>query len=488
MKSRLLSFGEQFEASQALSWLLWFRLAVLFAVLSVLMFQQILLKDAVSGPTLAVGYTLMCLSFGFNLLYSGLMDRMPAFGHLPLWQIVFDSGITYYWLQSSPGRESAFSLLYLIQILAVALVFYRRWALLAAVAASVGFGILTIRNSGMAGLPVWAAYSVIFATLGLIGGFLAEELHRTAESLRQKSRHVEELTALHEKLIQNMPTGLLTVDNELKIHFVNPAAEQILSMQARDIVGKTLLQVQPGLVPFFSQIESESVSEESDEGEVERAMSATGTDHHRAMFLKPRSRRGKRLQQTVELGRGRDAQVLRGDVAELESDSAVGKLLGEGAGAGKVLLFQDVTKLIHLEEKLKQNEKLAAVGHLAAGIAHEIRNPLASMSASIEMLKGSIPSQYSSEENQKLMDIAIREIDRLNMLVSEFLDFVRPEKLVFDSIDLSALLNEVCLAARGMKEFKNNIEIVTQTEPNVMAHANSSKLKQIIWNLVVNAG
>jgi len=218
----------------------------------------------------------------------------------------------------------------------------------------------------------------------------------------------------------------------------------------------------------------------------ETSISATGSEFHRSVFLKAKSETGgqARLQQIVEVGSGMSKRTLRGDVAEVDIGSGMGRLLQNQAQGGRVLLFQDVTKIIHLEEKLKQHEKLAAVGQLAAGIAHEIRNPLASMSASIEMLKTA--QEWTDPENKKLMEITLKEIDRLNGLITEFLDFVKPEKLKLVSLSLNDLLQEIVTAASGMEEFKKMTSISTKFQTiQVLAHG--EKLKQVVWNLLLNA-
>lgn len=180
-------------------------------------------------------------------------------------------------------------------------------------------------------------------------------------------------------------------------------------------------------------------------------------------------------------------------------EAGVGNLLHGEATEGRVLLFQDVTKLWHLEEKVKQNEKLAAVGQLAAGIAHEIRNPLAGMSASIEMLRSSLPREVVRGEDQKLMDIALREIDRLNQLISEFLDYVKPQKLKTESVDLARHIGDILMSIRqpakpgkiqslkGGITVRSDIELKEKFVGQPMALANPEKLKQVIWNLVINA-
>ena len=471
---------------EALQWMMLARLGILYVVLTMIVLQQVFRRESLGSPQLILGYGLLATSFSFNLLFATVIEKLPQRWWIAAVHILFDALITSCWIFQSGGRDSLFALLYLIQILIVSLILYQKGAWFTAISACISFAIVLSLRPQPNALATWGIYSGMFLTLGIIGGYLSEELFRTNESLKEKSRSMEKLMALHERILADIPTGLLSIDNGLRINFINPAGEHILGRAAVDIVGRSLLEVEPGLLPFFSQIDSEAV--EADELEGETALSATGSESHRSFFVHGRSDHGStRLQQRVEIGRGIHQRILRGDVALLDADAGVSGLLDERAKGGRVLIFQDVTKLVHLEEKLKQNEKLAAVGQLAAGIAHEIRNPLASMSASIEMLKGSLVADNLYQENQKLMDIAIREIDRLNRLVTEFLDFVKPEKLRFESVDLPALLGELVLAARGSKDFKEKVRLNELYQPAI-ALASSEKLKQVIWNLLVNAG
>lgn len=169
-----------------------------------------------------------------------------------------------------------------------------------------------------------------------------------------------------------------------------------------------------------------------------------------------------------------------------------------GPGVGSSLTFLVFDTLLHLkelEDKLKNSEKLAAIGTLAAGIAHEIRNPLASISASIEMLKEEVTEPTSDTE--RLVDIALKEIDRLNLLISELLDFVRPEKLALEPINLKPLIQEIIVSIQTMaisqkpyeKKWLNPKEDVVwvQKLEDVIVLANQRKMKQVIWNLIMNA-
>lgn len=134
---------------------------------------------------------------------------------------------------------------------------------------------------------------------------------------------------------------------------------------------------------------------------------------------------------------------------------------------------------------MRQSEKMAAVGQLAAGIAHEIRNPLASMSGSIQLLESSFPNAESEE--RRLMKIVIREIDRLNNLITEFLDFVRPDVLRDDPVDLNSLLRDVMEMCRLNPSLRKDVVQVIDLQATRSIPGNRDKLKQAILNIVINA-
>jgi two-component system sensor histidine kinase PilS (NtrC family) len=443
---------------EALQWLMLARLGMLYLLLMVGVVQQVLLSSG-GGPGLVVSYSLLAAAFAFNSLAALGSNRARGWWQ-PAVHIVFDAVLISIWIFFSAGKENLYSLLYLVQILFVALILYQRAAFLAALSATVGFGIVLMLQPPAGVAMVWGLNVALFLTLGIVGGYLSEELHRTSVRLAEKSEKVDKLIALQERILSHMPTGLITVDGQNRIGFLNPAASSLLGLSSINVVGKTLGEVFPGLLPFFKEI--------------------------------------PRLQLVVEVELQGTKHFLRGDVAMLDVASA-GSLFHAEATEGRVLLFQDVTKTSRLEERLKQNEKLAAVGQLAAGIAHEIRNPLAGMSASIELLRSSLPPEVVKGEDQKLMDIALREIARLNQLITEFLDYVKPNKLKLESVDLSKQISEVLFALRHperpgyIKSLKGGIVVRTDIElketydAGALALANNEKLKQVIWNLVINA-
>jgi len=147
-----------------------------------------------------------------------------------------------------------------------------------------------------------------------------------------------------------------------------------------------------------------------------------------------------------------------------------------------ISLVKDVTELRKLEEQVKQKDKLAAIGQLAAGIAHEIRNPLAGISGSVQLLS----SETTDPDQTKLMKIIIKEIDRLNNLITEFLDYTKPEKKPDQVVELSLVLDEVVQNVKFHSVLSKDIHWELQLTPHKI-RGFSEKLKQSFLNIVINA-
>jgi two-component system sensor histidine kinase PilS (NtrC family) len=155
-----------------------------------------------------------------------------------------------------------------------------------------------------------------------------------------------------------------------------------------------------------------------------------------------------------------------------------------GGGFGLLVTFQDVTKIKKLEHNAAIQQRLAAVGEMAAGIAHEIRNPLASMSGSIQILRQELPL---SAEQEQLMDIVLRESERLNTTIRSFLAYARPQRFQITKFDLRRAVNDTALLLRNSSELGEGHEIlvdVPQTE--LWYEADEGQIKQILWNLATN--
>ncbi|HSQ78097.1 MAG TPA: ATP-binding protein, partial [Nitrospirota bacterium] len=151
---------------------------------------------------------------------------------------------------------------------------------------------------------------------------------------------------------------------------------------------------------------------------------------------------------------------------------------------GVILIFQDITTMVHMQERVRSQERLATVGSLAAGIAHEIRNPLASLSGSIQVLQGELDLKG---DNRHLMDIVVRETDRLNSIITDFLEYALPKTAQDDRIVLSSLLEETITLLKNSKEFVEGISISCNVDPMITTRGDARRMRQVFWNLLINS-
>ena len=159
---------------------------------------------------------------------------------------------------------------------------------------------------------------------------------------------------------------------------------------------------------------------------------------------------------------------------------------------GIILIFQDITKMTEMEEQVRRQERLATVGSLAAGIAHEIRNPLGSISGSIQVLQGELDLQG---DNKHLMDIVLRETDRLNTIITEFLEYARPQADFSattasgeaSEVLLSDLFNETVMLLKNSRDYRDGITINCMVEADAAVKGDPQRLRQVFWNLLINA-
>lgn len=457
---------------------------------SCLLFQALLKAPNISAAKQA--YLLLFIYFLVQIVGTVVYERKGSPGVAHAW-MGLGALLLSVWVVIAQASGSLIVFLYLVFILLGALSFQMRGGAIQAFLSTLflGIAILQSQTINTGSIMSWGVYSLMFATVGLVGGYLSSELAKTSEKLIQKDREIESITSLFQQIIDCIPTGLLILDEKLVLRFANPGAEVILGRKTEEIINKDLKNIEPDLLPFFESLNEKKIPDESDdinEQGIETKLTSTGTEFHRSVFLSAKIKAGQaRLQQTIERGNGKSKRLLRGDVAEVEMNSDVSGIFNQLGGRGKVLLFQDVTKIVHLEDKLKQHEKLAAVGQLAAGIAHEIRNPLASMFGSVQMLQESSGNNQLSEEDQKLMRIIKKEIERLNDLVSEFLNFVKPDKFEFKTVELMTLLSDIIFQSTHQSSQFPQVKILQELKPNIEAMGNSEKLRQVIWNLLANA-
>jgi two-component system sensor histidine kinase PilS (NtrC family) len=289
-----------------------------------------------------------------------------------------------------------------------------------------------------------------FYVVAFLSSYLAEELRRSSVRLKAKQYDLDQLELLHRNIVQSIGSGLITLNNQLKITYVNPAAEVISGLSYTELESSHIGDIFPPIVPHLG---------------INLTSSGDNIISNRQ--------------------KGIDIDFIRRDGAKLHLGFSQSVLREPGGDKmGLILIFQDLTEFRQMQERVRRMDRLAVAGELAAGIAHEIKNPLASLSGSIQILRDEMdfgPMQ------QRLMDITMREAERLNALVNEFLLFSRPEKTVDQSVEVNKVIRDTLEMMKNSPELSKLIQIEKNLTDNLWVHIDSQRLQQVIWNLVLNA-
>jgi two-component system, NtrC family, sensor histidine kinase PilS len=355
------------------------------------------------------------------------------------------------------GAQSPYIFLYALTIVAAGALSYRRGAVIVSIGAlALMLAISLVAWTRIVPLPAagvrpWEQSAIeLIRTLGinvaaLIGvGALSyifgDQLQKGAETLATTRRAAADLLSLHQDIVRSLSSGLITTATDGMVLTANHAAAEILRTSPSLLIGRPIDSVLPGLASQLAD--------------------ATGE-----------LRRGDITVPTVD-----DDLTIGVTVSPLRdpNDTVV----------GRVINFQDLTDLRRLEAHARRTERMATVGQLAAGVAHEIRNPMASISGSIELLR---QSPQTSEDDRALMTIVHREVQRLNGLIGDLLDYANPRAKQPVDFDLASLVEETIQVARGDQNFAD-VELTSDVvDKPLNIFADPAKVRQVVWNLVRNA-
>jgi two-component system sensor histidine kinase PilS (NtrC family) len=270
--------------------------------------------------------------------------------------------------------------------------------------------------------------------VGWLAGALAERLDRTGGRLVEAQDRAADAVQQTDDIVRSLTSGLITADLEGRVRSVNPEGASLLGGSVASLEGRP--------VDELLDLYGEAVEGRQKEGE------------------------GRRVDTGEAFPVGYSRAPLR---------SATGDELGT------LFLFTDLSEIEALREKAERAERLAALGRLAAGLAHEIRNPLGSIHGSVELVR---EAEELSAEDRRLLDLVLSEVDRLNDLVGTMLDVGRPRAPAPETVDLGRAVEEVVEMARARRRAS---VILSVPEAPVLVHADPGQLRQLVWNLVKNA-
>jgi two-component system sensor histidine kinase PilS (NtrC family) len=280
----------------------------------------------------------------------------------------------------------------------------------------------------------------LFFLIAVVSGSLAEQLRRARYSLNLTQSDLSSLTELHDSIVRSIPSGIITTSEADSITFINNAGLTFLNVPAQEVIGAPLAQVFPM---------------------GDKDLIAVGD--HEETFLTQREVRGE--QRSFEL-----------TLSDLNWPDELPR--------GRLVVFQDVTRMRKMEDRVKQSERQSAFVRIAAGLAHEIRNPLAALRGAAELLSR---ADEKVVPDKRLLSIIIRESDRLNGLLGDFLVTVNSGQRTKDRVMLTDLIQDTVDLFAKEAHLSEKASIETRLKKGVVVEGDPSRLKQALWNLLKNA-
>ncbi len=448
-----------YAAYERIKWYLLIRLAISVVLLgSVAVFSitevSAALESAFTFLALLVGVVLVItlVSLWFFKLNKGIVS--PSFRYFQLIvDVLFACALVY----ATGGARSPFVLMYYLPVVFGGWLMHRRGAYISAALSAVAYGALMVLQYhrlihsliGPSGVYLeeltvrefvirYCINMMFLAVTAYVTAYFTDKLQSTEIKLKDTTTALAQSERLKNDIVYSIDTGILTVDENGVITLANAAAASILGKSEENIAGHTLQKICPEISGLLS---SESKKE-------------------------------------FETKINRDGRIIHLECRLIGLTSPVGEK------RGSMLLLRDITELREAQERMARQKKLAAVGKMAAGIAHEIRNPLASVSGSIELLRD---GNLKKEEYSRLVDIVLRETQRLNRLINDFLNFARPVEPKFERCRLDIAVKETVELIRSeVSRESSNINIDTDLE-ECEIEADPSQMRQVAWNLIKNA-
>jgi two-component system sensor histidine kinase PilS (NtrC family) len=410
-------------------------------------------------------FFLIGLTYALSVIYLGSLRFVDRYPWIADAQLGADAILVSAFIVVTGGITSYFSSLYLLPIIAASTVRFRRGALQVATLSAVLYLALVTaqyleptalfpaswQTLGRLELPSqrFAQYTVAinlfgFFAVGLLSGSLAENLRSAGARLERASTQIADLRAFNQYVIDSMTGGVVTADITGRILTFNRAACTITGLPGSQAIGHDATEVLQLPAHFKGRLQ---------------ALETTRSQRVDHQYRSPDGRR-------IEIG------------------LTVTTLSLPNGQSGYLFTFQDVTDVRRLERGARIQQRLAAVGEMAAGIAHEIRNPLASMSGSIQVLREELPL---TEEQAQLMDIVLRESERLNDTIKSFLDYARPQRVALTRLDIRRVVQDTATLLRNSADVEEQHAIAVEVPPEpVWFDADENQIRQILWNLATN--
>ena len=434
------------------AWLAWL-VKVRVIVISILLAVELLIaKLTPNNVNVRFFETVIVAWFVVSFFFMLLASLWQESKRQALVQIFTDLAFITALVYVTGGIDTFFNFLYPLAIIVASILLPRYWAYVTAAVSFICFGALleltyferipSFQYSARGDLKSLQVVIIInfcaYLAVAHLSSSLSSKLRQAGVELRDKSGELLSLQALHENVIHSIRSALITTDLEGRITLMNAPGQKVLERTASSVYGRHISELFLDPLPTINSLSVQS--------EV-RGLTPSG------------------LEKTFDV-------------------NVTALIVPEQGTIGYVYTFEDRTELRRLEGEVRRRDRLAAVGRLAAGIAHEIRNPLASIAGSINVLAEVTPF---NEEQKTLVNIITRESTRLNAIISDFLVYSREKSFKFSRMDLIPLIEDALVLLANRSQTRDLTIVRDYAVPDAYAAVDADRIKQVLWNLLENA-
>jgi PAS domain S-box len=417
----------------------------------------------VSQITINFFYLIAAAIYFFSIIYILLFKFVKDLQHNIYLQITVDIILITFLIPLTGNTQIDYSLFYTLIIIYSVIFLGRTGGFVVATASSIFYGLLmefqfyklapfisSIEHDYNLNLNIidvltnTLVHIVSFYVLAILASFVVEQEKKTRSLLEKKESEFNQLDLLFRSIVESIYTGVMTIDLQNTIKTFNLAAEEITGFPLAKVQDCKIEDVFPEFVPFLIE---EAINKQSKNRLEVIITGKTGNKINLGLSISP----------------------LKGRL-----DNQI----------GNILVFQDLTKIKQMEENLEKSKNMALIGEMAAGLAHEMRNPLAAITGSIELLQQELKLNGT---DRRLMEIILRGKDQLDNFARDFLLLARPVPVSRELVDLNEIIEEILEYIKLNKNWTSKIKIVKVFASKVKAFANKEQVRQIINNLVLNA-
>ncbi len=434
------------------AWLAWLVKVRVIAIACLLAVELLIVTLTPNNVQVRLFEAIIIAWFTISFLFMFLASIWQEHRHQAIIQIFTDLAFTTALVYVTGGIDTFFNFLYPLVIIVASILLPRYWAYITAIVSFICFGavleliyferIPSFQFSPRGDLKslqvVIAVNFCAYMAVAHLSSALSAKLRQAGMELRDKSGELLSLQALHENVIHSIRSALITTDLEGRITLVNIPGQKVLERTASSIYGRHISDLFLDRLPHLDSLSAQC--------EV-RGLTPSGKE------------------KTFDV-------------------NITALIVPEQGTIGYVYTFEDRTEIRRLEGEVRMRDRLAAVGRLAAGIAHEIRNPLASIAGSINVLSEVTPF---NDEQKTLVNIITRESTRLNAIISDFLVYSREKSFKFSRMDLIPLLEDALALLANRSQTKELNIVRDYALPEAFAAVDADRIKQVLWNLLENA-